>query len=111
MLHSSIFVENNTTMAYKEDGSTRNENGLLDKMRKLFNSEKLTTWEYVAFKKMVRSFAKENNFYFDEEKEMLYKRNEQLVCDACGKQKPTTNGLEDCVCKNGYMWVKQTNCC
>jgi len=57
-----------------QDGSTRNENGLLDKMRKLFNSEKLTTWEYVAFKKMVRSFAKENNFYFDEEKEMLYKR-------------------------------------
>ena len=39
------------------------------------------------------------------------KRSEQLVCDACGKQKPTTNGLEDCVCKNGYMWVKQTNCC
>jgi len=57
-----------------QDGSTRNENGLLDKMRKLFNNEKLTTWEYVAFKKMVRSFAKENNFYFDEEKEMLYKR-------------------------------------
>jgi hypothetical protein len=57
-----------------QDGSTRNENGLLDKMRKLFNSEKLTTWEYVAFKKMVRSFAKENNFHFDEEKEMLYKR-------------------------------------
>jgi hypothetical protein len=57
-----------------QDGSTRNENGLLDKMRKLFNSEKLTTWEYVAFKKMVRSFAKENNFLFDEEKEMLYKR-------------------------------------
>jgi hypothetical protein len=57
-----------------QDGSTRNENGLLHKMRKLFNSEKLTTWEYVAFKKMVRSFAKENNFHFDEEKEMLYKR-------------------------------------
>ena len=57
-----------------QDGSTRNENGLLDKMRKLFNSEKLTTWEYVAFKKMVRSFAKENNFHFDEETEMLYKR-------------------------------------
>jgi hypothetical protein len=57
-----------------QDGSTRSENGLLDKMRKLFNSEKLTTWEYVAFKKMVRSFAKENNFLFDEEKEMLYKR-------------------------------------
>ena len=57
-----------------QDGSTRNENGLLDKMRKLFNNEKLTTWEYVAFKKIVRSFAKENNFYFDEEKEMLYKR-------------------------------------
>jgi hypothetical protein len=57
-----------------QDGSTRDENGLLDKMRKLFDSEKLTTWEYVAFKKMVRSFAKENNFYFDEEKEMLYQR-------------------------------------
>jgi hypothetical protein len=57
-----------------QDGSTRDENGLLDKMRKLFNNEKLTTWEYVAFKKMVRSFAKENNFYFDEEKEMLYNR-------------------------------------
>ena len=57
-----------------QDGSTRSENGLLDKMRKLFNSEKLTTWEYAAFKKMVRSFAKENNFHFDEETEMLYKR-------------------------------------
>lgn len=34
------------------------------------------------------------------------KRSEQLVCDACGKQKPTTNGLEDCTCKNGNMWVK-----
>jgi len=54
--------------------STRDGNGLLDKMRKLFNNYKLTTWEYVAFKKMVRSFAKENNFYFDEEKEMLYNR-------------------------------------
>jgi hypothetical protein len=39
------------------------------------------------------------------------KRSEQLVCDACGKQKPTTKGLEDCDCKNGYMWIKQTNCC
>lgn len=38
-------------------------------MRKLFNSEKLTTWEYVAFKKMVDSFDKENNFHFDEDKE------------------------------------------
>lgn len=38
-------------------------------------------------------------------------RSEQLVCDACGNQKPTTNRLEDCACKNGYMWVKQTNCC
>ena len=63
----------NSNNLYQDD-STRHENGLLYKMRKLFNDGKLTTWEYVAFKRIVRSFAKENKYYFDEEKEMLYKQ-------------------------------------
>jgi hypothetical protein len=39
------------------------------------------------------------------------KRSEQLVCDVCNKPKPTINRLEDCECKKGNMWIKQTNCC
>ncbi len=35
------------------------------------------------------------------------KQSEQLVCDVCSKTKPTINGLEDCSCKKGNMWIKQ----
>jgi hypothetical protein len=66
-------MENSEKELY-QDGSTRNENCLLDKMRKLFDDEKITTWEYISFKKMVRSFAKLHNLHFDEDKEMFYKQ-------------------------------------
>ena len=59
-----------------QDNSTRRPNGLLFKMKKLFNDERLTTWEYGEFIKMVQSFAKENNFHFDKDTEQLYKRGE-----------------------------------
>jgi len=36
------------------------------------------------------------------------KRSEQLVCDAC-KNKKQADGMEDCKCGNGNMWIKQTN--
>ena len=32
-------------------------------------------------------------------------RSEQLVCDACKRDKQT-NALEDCKCGKGQMWVK-----
>lgn len=32
-------------------------------------------------------------------------RSEQLVCDACKRDKQT-NTLEDCKCGKGQMWVK-----
>jgi hypothetical protein len=38
------------------------------------------------------------------------RRSEQLVCDACKRDKQT-NTIEDCKCGKGQMWVKQTNCC
>lgn len=38
------------------------------------------------------------------------RRSEQLVCDACKRDKQT-NTLEDCKCGKGKMWTKQTNCC
>jgi len=40
-----------------------------------------------------------------------FKTHKQLFCDNCKKPKPTINGLEDCDCKRGYMWIakeKQT---
>ena len=59
-----------------QDNSTRRPNGLLFKMRELFNNETLTTWEYGEFMRMVQSFAKENNYHFDKDKEQLYRRGE-----------------------------------
>lgn len=35
------------------------------------------------------------------------KKSEQLICDACNSKKQI-NGLEDCKCGNGKMWIKQT---
>jgi hypothetical protein len=46
-------------------------------MRLLFNKHELTTWEFQEFRKMVRSFCKEYDLHFDENKEMVYKRGEQ----------------------------------
>ncbi len=57
-----------------QDESIRRPNGLLYTMRTLFNKHTLTTWEFQEFRKMIRSFCKENNLYFDEEKEMIYKK-------------------------------------
>lgn len=58
---------------------TRRPNGLLYKMRLLFNNNELTTWEYHEFRKMVRSFCKEYELDFDEKKEMVYKfKNNEL---------------------------------
>lgn len=35
----------------------------------------------------------------------VIRRSEQLVCDACKRDKQT-NTLEDCKCGKGQMWVK-----
>ena len=52
---------------------TRRPNGLLYKMRLLFNNNELTTWEFEEFRKMVRSFCKEYELHFDEKKQIVYK--------------------------------------
>lgn len=59
--------------SFYQDEFTRRPNGLLYKMRLLFNKHELTTWEYHEFRKMVRSFCKEYDLHFDENKEMVYK--------------------------------------
>ena len=56
-----------------QSSTLRNENGLIYKMRDLFNKEELTTWEYNTFIKLVIEYAKSNDLYFDEKKEILYK--------------------------------------
>lgn len=62
--------------SFYQDEFTRKPNGLLYKMRTLYNNYELTTWEYHEFRKMVRSFCKEYNLHFDENKDMVYKRGE-----------------------------------
>jgi hypothetical protein len=63
--------------SFYQDEFTRRPNGLLYKMRILFDKHELTTWEFQEFRKMVRSFCKEYDLHFDENKEMVYKRGEQ----------------------------------
>jgi hypothetical protein len=63
--------------SFYQDEFTRRPNGLLYKMRTLFNKHELTTWEFQEFRKMARSFCKEYDLHFDENKEMVYKRGEQ----------------------------------
>ncbi len=65
------------SVSFYQDEFTRRPNGLLYKMRILFDKHELTTWEFREFIKMVRSFCKENDLHFDENKEMVYKRGEQ----------------------------------
>lgn len=60
-------------MELYQDESTRRPNGLLYKMKLLFDKRELTTWEYHEFRKMIRSFCKEYNLHFDEDKNMVYK--------------------------------------
>lgn len=63
--------------SFYQDEFTRRPNVLLYKMRVLFDKNELTTWEFHEFRKMVRSFCKEYDLHFDENKEMVYKRGEQ----------------------------------
>lgn len=55
---------------------TRRPNGLLYKMKILLDDWQLTSWEYLEFRKMVRSFCKEYNLYFDENENMVYQYDE-----------------------------------
>lgn len=63
-------------MELYQDEFTRKPNGLIFKMRELFDEEKLTIWEFQEFKRMVYSFSKENGLHFDQDKEMLYKKRD-----------------------------------
>lgn len=56
------------------DEFTRKTNGLLFKMRKLFNEEKVSIWEFQQLIRITRSYCKEYDLYFDEEKEMVYRK-------------------------------------
>jgi hypothetical protein len=58
-------------------------NKLASRMRLMYNVEDLTTWEFAAFKTLMRSYAKENNFEYDEATELL------------GKTLPTKQELQE----------------
>jgi len=61
--------------SFYQDEFTRRPNGLLYKMRTLFNKHELTTWEFQEFRKMCMSFCKEYDLHFDENKELVYKHS------------------------------------
>jgi hypothetical protein len=64
--------ENDESNLYQDD-SLRNENGLIYRMRDLFNRSELTYWQYNAFKRIIFEYAKSKNLYFDDKQEILYK--------------------------------------
>ncbi len=71
------YAEQSANDSLYQNPFTRKPNELLYTMKNLFNAEHLKTWEYKEFKNMVRSFCKEHHLYFDEEKEMIYKKEKK----------------------------------
>jgi hypothetical protein len=59
---------------FVQSEKTRRPNGLNYTMRRLFDANKLTTWEYNQYKSLVRTFSKSENLYYDEIDEQLFER-------------------------------------
>ncbi len=70
---NTIIMSEETIELYQYE-STRRPNGLIYRMRELFDRRELTTWQFHEFRRMVRCFCDENEFAFDEKTEMIYKQ-------------------------------------